>query len=316
MAQSVEDVALLLDIIAGKDSKDNYTLIQPWDTPPSFVGALKSTALQGKRIGVVWLEETDNFLNMPHFVILKAVKNTFDHAMLDLETAGAELVRLTPANNGNLMQSAWANMNGNMSIYFTPDKKEEITEYMDLIEPGPDSISNISALLECLGTDPPERGDEFPPADMEIDTNRTSGSLESWEAYIAASGVSRSLTVDRIKEHNLDAIASPTDYALAIASSPGLPIITVPMGVLGHEAKTVWDKKRISIGTAPGFPLGSSFIGDKWSDETLIGIAYAYEQATQRRKALSPAIMPVAKLNTILEQRTWSRGNCVIIQLP
>jgi amidase len=39
-----------------------------------------------------------------------------------------------------------------------------------------------------------------------------------------------------------------------------------------------------------GLPVGISFFGRAWSEATLIGIAYAFEQATNHRKA--PAFKP------------------------
>ena len=47
----------------------------------------------------------------------------------------------------------------------------------------------------------------------------------------------------------------------------GYPHITVPAGYV-H-----------------GLPVGLSFVGTAFSEATLIGMAYAYEQATQHRRA-------------------------------
>jgi amidase len=83
-------------------------------------------------------------------------------------------------------------------------------------------------------------------------------------------------------KYGLDAIIAPTgtpawktDHTNGDAfqfgsSSPaaqaGYPNITVPMGFID------------------GLPVGISFFGRAWSEDVLIGIAFAYEQATKLRQ--------------------------------
>ena len=88
---------------------------------------------------------------------------------------------------------------------------------------------------------------------------------------------------DWMKTNNLDAIASTTagipslidlvngNYNTGFSfSSPaakaGYPHITVPMGFVF------------------GLPLGFSFIGTAWDEGKIIGLAYAFEQATHHRQ--------------------------------
>src|SRR6187402_1483933 len=52
MARTVSDAAYILSIIAGKDPNDNYTLAQPWDTPPDYTKSLNFSCLRGARVGV------------------------------------------------------------------------------------------------------------------------------------------------------------------------------------------------------------------------------------------------------------------------
>ena len=51
MTRSMTDAAIVLSIISGKDSNDNFTLAQP-PVVPDFTKALNKHALEGKRIGV------------------------------------------------------------------------------------------------------------------------------------------------------------------------------------------------------------------------------------------------------------------------
>ena len=52
IARTVKDAAYVLQVIAGKDPYDNYTLAQPFDTPPNYVAACNFSSLRGKRIGI------------------------------------------------------------------------------------------------------------------------------------------------------------------------------------------------------------------------------------------------------------------------
>lgn len=97
-------------------------------------------------------------------------------------------------------------------------------------------------------------------------------------ATLAAAGLDSILEL-----HDLDALVAPTgspawtidlvngDHFLGASSQPtavaGYPNITVPMGFV-HD-----------------LPVGISFMGTAWSEPTLIGLAYAYEQATSHRRA-------------------------------
>jgi amidase len=93
-----------------------------------------------------------------------------------------------------------------------------------------------------------------------------------------------------MQRHHLDAIVAPTgspawttdlvngDHFTGASSTPaavaGYPSVTVPAG------------------QAFGLPVGLSFIGGAWSEEKLIALAYAYEQATKHRRP--PTLVPTA----------------------
>ncbi|HEV7703505.1 MAG TPA: amidase family protein, partial [Gemmatimonadaceae bacterium] len=94
----------------------------------------------------------------------------------------------------------------------------------------------------------------------------------------------RAKGIDAIMDaHKLDALVAPTSGPAWLidlvngdsdgggSSSPaaeaGYPSITVPAGY------------------SFGLPVGISFFGRAWSEATLIRIAYAYEQASNARKA-------------------------------
>lgn len=55
-------------------------------------------------------------------------------------------------------------------------------------------------------------------------------------------------------------------FSVGPAAIAGYPDISVPMGFVS------------------GLPMGVSFFGRRWSEPTLIRIAYAFEQATNHRR--------------------------------
>jgi amidase len=119
----------------------------------------------------------------------------------------------------------------------------------------------------------------------------TSGDLDD-PAYLELRGAARSLARTAVEtptlEHRLDAIfsltANPawlTDYVLGDHSVFGT---SRPGAVSG------WPGISVPFGYVRGLPVGISFLGPRWSEPRLLGLAYAFEQATQARRA--PALLP------------------------
>jgi amidase len=90
-----------------------------------------------------------------------------------------------------------------------------------------------------------------------------------------------------MKEHSLDAVLFPGGSGAAIAAKPGYPTVLVPFGsVPNAPPKQPFPE---GFGAKPA-PLGVSFTGLACSEPRLIELAYAFEQATKRRRP--PAATP------------------------
>ena len=83
-------------------------------------------------------------------------------------------------------------------------------------------------------------------------------------------------------EHNLDAIIGPTNspaWTTDLVNGDNFLLgSSSPAAISGYANVTV------PAGYAHGLPVGVSFIGGRWDEPTLIGLAYAWEQATKIRK--------------------------------
>ena len=94
----------------------------------------------------------------------------------------------------------------------------------------------------------------------------------------------RSEGIDALmNKHNLDAIVAPTrgpawltDHILGDSLSGGSS--AGPAAIAGYPDITV------PMGHMANLPVGISFFGKAWSEPVLLGLAYAYEQATKHRK--------------------------------
>ncbi len=383
LARGVADAALLLDAIAGRDARDNWTLAQPWwgwewerallprppppplqlprppPAPPRYAtpAVLNASALAGRRLGVFWTDE-DAF-GARYFANWALVRAVFEAALADLEAAGARLVRLS---DRDLLLPAAApsarelvrRIDGNMTIYAIPDGREAMQRYLDELQPPPpppppskndgddgddDGIRTLADLLRCVEADDRERASDLDYTYLKLmaaaggaGSGSGSGSPEIWAAYEAATALTRGPVVDAMARHDLDALVLFPDMAVILASAPGLPVVTVPMGALGQGAATRRRRVRVRrdggsssssssntttgagagagaaaaaaaamlVETAPGFPLGVSFVADRWAEEALIGYAYAYEQVSRHRNSLRPYVQPKSDLDSVL----------------
>lgn len=91
MCRTVADVAALLQVIAGPDERDPYTLGQP--PLPDYLSVLRPDYIRGKRVGVLraiycersaWKKENDE--------VFSSILTAFDEAVAIMGNLGAEIV--------------------------------------------------------------------------------------------------------------------------------------------------------------------------------------------------------------------------------
>lgn len=263
MTRSVRDAAVLLGALAAEDPADDKTLGEAVVRHADYTRFLDADALRGKRLGL-WTGP----MQQNHRVEALTRK-----AVAALENAGAEIVELETITEEDIGADAFT-----VLLY---EFHHGMDAYLAALgERAP--FENYPALVEAVRKDP-EATARFDRALLFQAAERDD--IESEEYLDALARVlehSREKGIDRVlAEHELDAIIAPsgspawmTDLVLGDnfqlgSSSPsaraGYPIITVPMGQI------------------EGLPVGLSFFASAWSEPTLLAMAYAYEQATNKR---------------------------------
>ncbi len=111
--------------------------------------------------------------------------------------------------------------------------------------------------------------------------------------------LSRDQGIDGVLQaHNLDAFITPGSSGARIAATAGYPIIAVPFGMVSNDGGPLVGgglarppQRAYPAGFDPKpAPYGVGFVGAQCSEPRLIELAYAFEQASQRR--VPPAAAP------------------------
>ena len=134
--------------------------------------------------------------------------------------------------------------------------------------------------------------------DRILTQNITNESHESYAAYKANLRMAEEDGVlGALEKYDLDALVMPTFTSFHLPAIAGLPVVTVPLGFFPSNTKVIANTKGTLINIAPGIPFGISFIGPRWSEEKLIGLAYAFEQRTKVRRQMRPLKEPTHELH-------------------
>src|SRR5689334_19888155 len=262
MTRTVEDAAVVLQVIAGPDTADPITLTSEGHIPPSYLPFLKKDALKGVRLGVLHAAYDRPTAD-------SEVMAVFKNALRELKAAGAEIV--DPADVAGLPERP---QNPLPCRGFKYDLEHYLAEAgapvkaLDEIIKGGMFHPTIRQRLERAQTND-SAGDDSPGCQANREYRKKFG-----EAVLA--------TMTTLK---LDAFVYPTwsnppaiigdvrqnlagDNSQVYSPTTGFPAITVPMGFTRGAT----------------LPAGLTIFGRPWDEGHLFAFAYAYEQATHHRK--------------------------------
>lgn len=275
MARCVEDAALMLNALAAPDPEDPAT--QGRDLGPlDYTAHLDADALKGARIGVVRAAFGQ------HPGVIEAAQ----HALETLRDLGATLVDPVP------LEAPGERRRDGLEVLLWELKNDMAAYLATRTQGAPRTLAELIAFNEANA----DREMPFFGQEMFVRAQEK-GSLGE-DAYLTALGnvqrLAREEGIDKVMEqHRLDALVSPSS---ALAWSIDLVNGDARTGgpsAPWYPAVAGYPHISVPMGNVFGLPLGLSFFAGAWQEARLIGLAYAFEQATQARRA--PAM--VASLN-------------------
>ncbi|KAI1339366.1 amidase [Xylariaceae sp. FL0016] len=303
MARTVKDAAYLLAAIAGPDPNDNYTSRIPFEEIPDYVGACDFFALKGKRIGV-----PRNIFDITGSEELYGpIVAKFNESLNVLRAAGATVVDDIHLEGYDTIASSSFE-----TVVLESDFISNLATYFASLIENPQNITDLAGLQEFTHGFPAE---EWPSRDTAIwqealDLGFNNTSPETWSNYTANQYYGGLLGITgAIQNLSLDALVVPTTFSSTLPAIIGAPIVTVPMGAYPENTTVVPNTRGNLNDTAPNIPFGFAFLGERFSEEKLIGLAYAFEQRTMVRNSIKPYIEPTTEISDVVAQRLRKRGN-------
>jgi amidase len=269
---------MILQAIAGADPHDNYTSAIPNNGKvPDYVAGLNINALNGSRIGIPY--NAINFTSSPTEIA------AFNKAVKLLQSAGAEVVsaNFTVASPNTT------------SIVLGADFVSDLAAYLSQLTYNPNNIHTLEDLRNFTQSFPaedyPDRNTARWDDALSLGYNNTD--IRFWTEYQKNQywGGEGGM-LGAIQRNKLDALIMPTSQSPGRAAIVGAPVVTVPMGFYPGDWPVTTTLRGL-ITTGPKVPFGLSFLGDKFTEDRLLALAYAFEQKTLvRKKGPEPYLVP------------------------
>jgi amidase len=259
LARSTEDLAILLDIVAGYDSNDPATLVMRDAEPPEFLARLDDADLSGMRIG-----KLSAYMTAADAAVRREIESALDwYADQGVEIVDIEIPELATliGRSGVIGHEFRVDLDQYLALFLSAD----VSNLNDIVDLGLYHEAVQGALV------------------------RSREAVLNGDAYATALAARDELraTVERIMSDNeLDAIAYPPiaeppvflgenqpGNNCSLAANAGLPALSLPVGF-----------------TNSGLPVGMELLGPFLGDARLLAFGHAFEQARNARRA--PATTP------------------------
>jgi amidase len=269
MTRNVTDAAIVLAAINGPDRRDPPTLSAP--ARDDYTRFLRADALRGKRIGV-WRDATGDGSPETDAVFARAVEQ--------LRARGASTVEVTIPFLDIVDENEFPAL--------LHEFKHDINAYL-AATPGRhprDLAGLIEFNREHADVEMPFFGQEL----FEL-SQATSGDLSDPEyrrMREAATSAARRGIDETLRAHRLDAIVAPTNspaWRTTLGEGDAFEF-----GTSGPAAVSGYSNVTVPMGFVGPLPVGMSIMASRFSEPTLIAIAYAFEQATHVRRP--PTFIP------------------------
>ena len=287
ITRTVQDAALVLAALAGKSANDNYTSAIPWTQTPDYIGACTPDALQGKRVG----------FPRDGQILPQGVSGiSFDAVASTLRDAGAIVVDDPTLTVANIMADFPEQASVNV---LCADFVTNVRSYLGQLSTNPFNLASLDD-IKAYTTGPARKSESYPKFNVELWDMCLTNDVDNedprfWPEYqTMLQWGNRFLAL--LDDFDLDAIVLPTWSAPDYAAAVGSPAISVPWGFLPNDTPVQRAGPNNLVYIGPKMPYGVTFLGKKWSEETLLGIAYAFEERTKSRWMMKPIVVPETEI--------------------
>jgi amidase len=300
MAKSVTDAAILLGVLEGKAPDPNDPATSNCARPPrnDYTQFLKTNALKGARIGIpraFFYDPVTTAEGAAYGGLRPEAAQVMTEAIAVLRNRGAVIVDpadipsvIDPNPDSNFLNWGICGQGGeargyddNCSVVFKYGMKRDFNAWLQSLGSRA-PVKTLTQLREWneahVEAGSIKYGQLLLDLSDEMDITRDRARYEADRAKDIRLAGTHGID-EAMKAQKLDALLFPAQTGAALAARPGYPTVIVPFGMVpnapsppfpdGFEAKPA--------------PFGISFTGMACSESKLIGLAYAFEQATRRR---------------------------------
>jgi Asp-tRNA(Asn)/Glu-tRNA(Gln) amidotransferase A subunit family amidase len=275
LARSVEDLATMLDATIGEDPADPATHLQPGQVRPKFAEALHAGTLKGARIGTLEPLFGDASDDQDVIRVVRA-------AIEEMKKEGAVVVSAPmPELTADLEGSSLIDLEFNEDLrnYLARSGNPPVHSLAEIVDQGLLHVSLEPGMRRRM-----------------VSKGRDS---EEYQKALAKRAAVAQAILKLMDDEQLDALVYPTmkrrparvgdpqpGTTCQLSPSTGFPAISMQAGF-----------------TVDGLPVGVELFGRPFDDGKLVSLAYAYEQATDHRRA--PALTPALGARTSVPLMTW-----------
>lgn len=263
MARTVKDAAILLGLLTGVDDTDSKSKESEGRFEKDYTKFLDVNALKGKRIGIEKKRYENPFLN-----------TLLDHAKELLKQQGAVIIDLDYLDKLNEPGEAEFDV---MKYEF----KDGLNKYLSQTK------GNIKSLKDVIEFNKKNENSVMPTFKQDIleqsEAKEELNSKEYMTALEKSHGGAKKIIDDTLRQNRLDALCGLTmgpacSIDFIYGDRWGDVFLTAPAAMSGYPHISV------PCGFVYGLPVGLSIFSTAYQEGTIIGMAYAFEQAGKHRQ--------------------------------
>jgi amidase len=263
MARTVKDAAILLGVLSGIDTKDLITNQSKGKSFTDYTQFLDLNALKGKRIGI---EKKPQGYN-------KSINALLENTITILKQKGATIIEIDYIDKINSLGEAEFEV---LQYEF----KEGLNHYLSSANA---KVKSLKDVIDFNLANEDKSMPYFRQETLESSNLKLGLQDKKYKDALNKSFNGSKMILDSLfYENKLDAVCGITmgpscSIDVIYGDRWGGYSLTMPAAVSGYPHITVPGGKVYDL------PVGLSFFGTSYSEPKLIGIAFAYEQASKHR---------------------------------